>query len=80
MTVASVESPLAGILGGAIVGSLVDTKSDLGDLLAVVELDALGGNVSGDDTASSSNLGRHDDELFRGCKLEGKERWKRMYV
>lgn len=66
MTVTSVKSPLAGVLGGAIVGSLVDTQGDLGDLLAVVKLDALGGDVSRDDTASS-NLG-HDEQCCVGLK------------
>lgn len=59
MTVTSVESPLAGVLGGAIVGGLVNTKSHLGDFDTVVELDTLGGDVAGDD-AASSNLG-HDE-------------------
>lgn len=64
VTVTGVEGPLAGVLGGAIVRSLVDTKSDLGDLLAVVELDALGGDVAGNDTASS-DLG-HDERCCLG--------------
>lgn len=59
VTVASVKGPLAGVLGGAIVGGLVDTKSDLRDLDTVVELDALGGDVARNDTASS-DLG-HDE-------------------
>lgn len=65
MAVTSVKGPLAGVLGGTIVGGLVDTEGDLGDLLAVVELDALSGNVSGDD-ALSSNL-RHDERGEWGC-------------
>lgn len=74
VTVTGVESPLAGVLGGAIVGGLVDTKGDLRDLLAVVELDALGGNVSGDDTASS-NLG-HDEDSWLWWWCWRKERGK----
>ncbi|KAI3486253.1 hypothetical protein L1887_50146 [Cichorium endivia] len=39
-------------------GGLVDTQGDLGDLDAVVELDALGGDVSGDDAAGTESLRR----------------------